>query len=132
SCGRRRSGAAECGNTSAGQRHSRDSAPPGRPTIMHVIRRRGWEIPERLATPEHIFLNRRAFIGAAAGVAALTALPRVARAQRIADLPDPTADLYPAKRNEAYKLDRPITPAEINGNYNNFYEFGPSKSIAKA
>ena len=29
---------------------------------MHVIRRRGWEIPEREATPEHIFLNRRALL----------------------------------------------------------------------
>ena len=27
---------------------------------MNVIRRRGWEIPERLATPEAVFLNRRA------------------------------------------------------------------------
>ena len=46
--------------------------------------------------------------------------------------PDPTADLYPAKRNEKYKLDRPITDEKINGNYNNFYEFGSSKHIASA
>lgn len=26
---------------------------------MNVIRRRGWEIPERLATPEHLVFNRR-------------------------------------------------------------------------
>jgi hypothetical protein len=38
---------------------------------MYVIRRRGWEIPERLATPEHLVLNRRALRAAtgAAGVA---------------------------------------------------------------
>ena len=29
---------------------------------MHVIRRRGWEIPARLATPESLFFNRRAFL----------------------------------------------------------------------
>ena len=29
---------------------------------MHVIRRRGWEIAERLATPEHLFFDRRAFV----------------------------------------------------------------------
>ena len=40
---------------------------------MHVIRRRGWEIPERLATPEHLFLNRRAFL-AAGGAACSGAL----------------------------------------------------------
>ena len=36
---------------------------------MHVIHRRGWEIPERQATPEDVFLNRRSFLGAAAGAA---------------------------------------------------------------
>jgi hypothetical protein len=100
---------------------------------MHVIRRRGWEIPEHRATPEHVFLNRRALLGAAAGAAAATLVPQVAAAQRVTDIPDPTKDLYPAKRNEKYTLgDRPITPEEINGNYNNFYEFGGSKNIAKA
>ena len=74
---------------------------------MNVIRRRGWEIPERLATPEHLFFNRRAFL--AGGASALALAPRIAAAQRVTDLatlPDPTADLYPAKRNEKYVLDR--------------------------
>ena len=50
----------------------------------------------------------------------------------VAKMPDPTADLYPAKRNEKYALDRPITDEKINGNYNNFYEFGTSKNVAAA
>jgi sulfoxide reductase catalytic subunit YedY len=97
---------------------------------MSVIRRRGWEIPDRLATPEHLFFNRRMFV---AGVSALAFAPAMAHAQRVTDaanLPDPTADLYPAKRNEKYVLDRPITDEKINGNYNNFYEFGSQKTIA--
>jgi methionine sulfoxide reductase catalytic subunit len=98
---------------------------------MHVIRRRGWEIPERLATPEHVVFNRRAFL-AASGAAALSLSPELALAQRIADLPDPTKDLYPVKRNDAYVLDRPITDEKINNSYNNFYEFGSAKTIAKA
>jgi sulfoxide reductase catalytic subunit YedY len=53
-------------------------------------------------------------------------------AQRIADLPDPSAGLYPFKRNETFKLDRPLTDEAVNGAYNNFYEFGSSKLIAKA
>src|SRR5712691_7836421 len=44
----------------------------------------------------------------------------------------PTGSLYPAKRNDKYALDRPITDEKINTNYNNFYEFGSSKTIAKA
>ena len=41
---------------------------------MHVICRRGWEIPERFATPEHLFLDRRGFL-AAGGAAALRSRP---------------------------------------------------------
>jgi len=99
---------------------------------MNVIRRRGWEVPERLATPEHMFLNRRDLLGAAAGAAAMGLAPSAALAQRVTDIPDPTADLYPAKRNEKYTLDRPLTDEKLNANYNNFYEFGPSKNIVKA
>src|SRR5215468_9807717 len=98
---------------------------------MHVIRRRGWQIPERLATPEHLFFNRRALL-AAGGAAALSLSPKVGLAQRISDLPDPTKDLYPASRNEKYVLDRPVTDEKINTNYNNFYEFGSSKNVTRA
>ncbi len=97
---------------------------------MNIIRRRGWEMPEHLATPEHMFLNRRAFLTGGTAVAAIGLAP-VAQAQRVSDIPDPTIDLYPARRNEAYKLDRPITDETINGNYNNFYEFGMQKQIAR-
>jgi sulfoxide reductase catalytic subunit YedY len=100
---------------------------------MNIIRRRGWEIPERELTPEHLFFNRRGFL--AGGASALALGPRAAMAQRVTDLanlPDPTADLYPAKRNEKYVLDRPITDEKVNGNYNNFYEFGSQKTIAAA
>ena len=98
---------------------------------MHVIRRRGWQVPEHHATPEHLFFNRRALL-AAAGAAALALSPKLAPAQRIADLPDPTNDLYPVQRNDKYALDRPITDETINGNYNNFYEFSSAKTVAKA
>src|SRR3954471_4530564 len=103
-----------------------------RSTPMNVIRRRGWEIPERFATPEHLFFNRRDFLAAAAtGAGALALTPRLAMAQRIADLPDPSKDLYPAKQNEKFTLDRAVTEEKINLNYNNFYEFSSNKSLAK-
>src|SRR5882762_1448676 len=100
---------------------------------MYVIRRRGWEIPEHQATPEGVYLNRRNFISTAVAAAATALAPEIASAQRVTDIPDPTKDLYPAKRNEKYGIgDRPITPEEINANYNNFYEFGTSKNVNKA
>ena len=79
--------------------------------------------------------SRRRLLAAGAGAGALALTPRLAAAQRMSDaakLPDPTADLYPAKRNPKYTLDRPITDEKINGDYNNFYEFGTSKHIAEA
>ncbi len=98
---------------------------------MNIIHRRGWEMPERLATPEHLFLNRRSFM-AATGAVAVALAPAAAVAQRASDLPDPTKDLYPVKRNEKFVLDRPVTEEKINLNYNNFYEFGSSKTVARA
>ena len=76
---------------------------------MLIKTRAGWEIPESQATPEAIFMDRRRFIAAGAGLIAGAALPEMALAQGA----DPTLDLYPAKRNEAYKLDRPVTDEEL-------------------
>jgi sulfoxide reductase catalytic subunit YedY len=92
---------------------------------MHVIRRKGWEIPESLATPETMFLGRRKFLVGLGAVGAIAATARGARA----DNADPSASLYPAKRNPAYTLDRDVTPEKYNLNYNNFYEFSTSKHI---
>ena len=96
---------------------------------MNVIRRRRWELPEGTATPEHLFFDRRGFLAA---TGALLAAPGAAAAQRVADIPDPSASLYPVKRNDKYMLDRPITDEAINTTYNNFYEFGSSKTISRA
>ena len=98
---------------------------------MHVIRRRGWEIPERDATPEHLFLNRRAFLAGdrRRRAVAVAGACRGAARHRPAG---PEPNLYPAKRNEKYMLDRPVTDEKINTNYNNFYEFGSTKPIARA
>jgi sulfoxide reductase catalytic subunit YedY len=87
-----------------------------------------WDMSENLATPESAFLNRRQLIQAA-GLGALSIgatglLPSNAYAEA-----DPTADLYPVKRNEAFKLDRDLTPEDVNQKYNNFYEFGSHKQI---
>ena len=92
---------------------------------MPVIRRKDWEIPERLATPEALFLDRRSVLAGLGAAAALAVSGRRA----LADDPDPSAGLYPAKRNPAYTLDRDITPEKYNLTYNNFYEFSTSKKV---
>ena len=91
---------------------------------MHMLHLRGWEMPESQATPESIYLSRRALLGGAGALAASAMLSSNARADA-----DPTADLYPAKRNDKFALDRDLTPESKAGNYNNFYEYGTDKYI---
>ncbi len=120
---------------------------------MPIKIRRGWELPESAATPEHVFHDRRRLLKAAAAGPILLAAPgilagcdeapdRAAQATRntqvaaagtsdAADAADPSAHLYPVARNLRYRLDREITPAELATTYNNYYEFGSSKNIWK-
>ena len=102
---------------------------------MLIKRPRGWEMPESEATPESVFLNRRRFIkGAGLGVGAIavgTPLLMSAGSSGAVDA-DPSAELYPVMRNPAYKLDRDITDEMVASTYNNFYEFGSHKRIARA
>jgi sulfoxide reductase catalytic subunit YedY len=92
---------------------------------MLIKRRRGWELPEAMATPETLFFDRRQLLLGlgAAGLVGATGL-RSARA-------DTATDLYPAKRIDSYKLDRDLTEEKVATTYNNFYEFGTSKNIVK-
>ncbi|ETX07629.1 MAG: hypothetical protein ETSY2_10170, partial [Candidatus Entotheonella gemina] len=103
---------------------------------MHYHPRPAWAIPEHEATPESVFFNRRAFLkgslGAAAGgvVGVGSTLTATAEAADKEAPKDQTLDMYPAKRNPAFTLDRPLTNAEEAAKFNNFYEFGPVKTIS--
>jgi len=98
---------------------------------MLIRRRRGWELPERQATPEGLYLDRRRLIQAMglglATSAASLALPGLAAAED--KTPDPTAHFYPATRNDKFGAPQPITQERLAVTYNNFYEFGADKSI---
>lgn len=108
---------------------------------MLIKKRRGWEIPESMATPEGVFLNRRRFLRTAGMAASSIGAASIlgvsdnghglsgARAQQAAD---PSANLYPFEANDAFKLDRSLTDEALATAYNNFYEFGSHKRIAKA
>jgi sulfoxide reductase catalytic subunit YedY len=96
---------------------------------MHILKRHGWEIPEHQATSESAFLNRRSLMAAAGiGLGTLAAAPALA-AKKPPEV-DPTASLYPVKRNEAFTVERALTEERIAAGYNNFYEFGFTKYIA--
>ncbi len=101
---------------------------------MLIKIRRGWELPERVTTPESLFRNRRQVIkgiGAIGSIAALgTVAPGSARAtHEEGSTDDPSAGLYPVAENSAYRLDRELTPEKFSTHYNNYYEFGSQKEI---
>lgn len=103
---------------------------------MLIGRHRGWEIPEQLATPEALVMGRRAAIGAAAGLALA---PAAANAQFFGKLlgntpATPAKPRLPlsATPNDRYKPGRALTDEKEATNYNNYYEFGLSKSVAGA
>ncbi len=117
--------------------------------MVLIKKNRCWEIPECEATPEHIFMDRRALIKriGIAGLSALGVMTGFGNAfgaeikrknkskptnfittgniQKIG-IPKP---LYPAKRNPEFTLDRPVTDEKIASTYNNFYEFTNLKKI---
>jgi len=99
---------------------------------MLIKTKRGWELPDSAATPEHVFLARRRLCQAiAAGPILLAAgAPLGFRPARAAD--DPSAALYPMAQNPRYKLDRPLTLEADATSYNNYYEFGSSKDVVDA
>ncbi len=96
---------------------------------MHTITPPRWALPERLVTPEPVYLNRRQWLAGAgliAGAAALPAMPALAAGPGEPWEPAPTT-------NPGYAdAGRPVTPAELNTTYNNFYEFGSHKEIYDA
>lgn len=84
---------------------------------MYIKIPRGWEIPEREATPEDSYSSRRTLLrtmGFAGVVGSLTG--------SLSGAPENSSP-YPAKRNSKYTLDRPLTAERVATGYNNFYEF---------
>ena len=94
---------------------------------MLIKRMKGWELPESKTTSESQYLNRRSMVRAMGFGAASIALPAQLMAQDKSA--DPSAGLYPARRNDKYGVPTPMTAEKLATTYNNFYEFGTDKSI---
>jgi sulfoxide reductase catalytic subunit YedY len=113
---------------------------------IHLPRR--FDLPERLATPESVYLDRRRLLAALGFGGLALALPTQLACggenpgpQPDAPLPaaelDPTqpalgdrfAGRFPAERNPLYTLpQRPLTDERTAATHNNFYEFTVDKS----
>ncbi len=97
----------------------------------NLIFRKSWQQDGLKETPENAFLNRRQLMGGLGAIGAVGAMGGYSATAAIA-AEDPSAGLYPVKRNDNFKLDRDLTPEDVNNTYNNFYEFGSHKQISKA
>ena len=80
---------------------------------MHIVRQRGWEIPESQVTPEHAMMNRRSLL---AGAGAMTILPALTARAAVAT-------------NPAFTAGRALTDEKYATTYNNYYEFSESKNV---
>src|SRR5262245_6964743 len=89
---------------------------------MLIKRPKGWELPERAATTEGLYLGRREAVKAMG----LGAVAIVAPGLALAD------GKYPAPRNAKYGTPEPITADKLATTYNNFYEFSDDKDLWRA
>ena len=96
----------------------------------NIICRKSWELVGLEETPESAFLNRRQLMAGVGAIGGAIGLSGFSAGSALA-AEDPSAGLYPFKRNEAFTLDRDLTPEKVNSTYNNFYEFGSHKQISK-
>ncbi|HEY9646709.1 MAG TPA: protein-methionine-sulfoxide reductase catalytic subunit MsrP [Chroococcidiopsis sp.] len=91
-----------------------------------------WQLPEKRVTPESVFWNRRAFLKGLAGAgiagAALPLLGCQAKTSSEAPLAN-TASLSATPNASFTDPGRPITNEMLAATYNNFYEFGGTKTI---
>lgn len=93
-----------------------------------------WQLPEKLITSESAFVNRRKFIkqvvgaGLAASILPLQGCDRTSASFHTTQTPYPNLPQNPNFTN----LPSATTPEDLATRYNNYYEFGGSKSIWEA
>jgi sulfoxide reductase catalytic subunit YedY len=96
--------------------------------IMLITSRPSWAISETEVTPEDVYINRRVWLRTA-GFAGLGLMGAASCIGGFASTVVAAIGGYPAMRNNAYVLDRDLTPEKEATTYTNFYEFGSSKNI---
>ena len=100
-----------------------------------IPRSKNWEMPERQATSEQAYMDRRKFVQklglAGAGLLSTLSCGNAKGGDEVdwsaQTTATPTSDLYPAARNAAFALDRPLTDEGVAATHNNFYEFTTNK-----
>jgi sulfoxide reductase catalytic subunit YedY len=95
---------------------------------MLIRKPRGWELPEREATPESAVLGRRRVLGAL-GFGTIGALSGCAVGLGADVKPTPPPPPLRATRDSRFSHDGKLTDEKQAGRYNNFYEFSQDKDV---
>jgi sulfoxide reductase catalytic subunit YedY len=96
---------------------------------MLIRTRKPWDVIDHHTTDETVYMNRRSFLRSL-GIAG-TGLVGASLSQFTPPAMALPINGFPATRNQAFKLDRPITNEKEATTYTNFYEFGSSKNISR-
>jgi methionine sulfoxide reductase catalytic subunit len=96
-----------------------------------------WSLPESQTTPERVYFTRRQVLKGLLGLSTAIVAPSLVGCQTTT--PDPLKQALDRPPLADYgtnpdfaALDRPLTDPLLAGQYNNFYEFGGTKSIWRA
>ena len=99
---------------------------------MLIRSRKPWDVIDHKTTDENVYLNRRSLLRAmgiaGAGLASASVVGE-SFAPLVSSASAASITGFPATRNPAFTLDRPVTIEEEATTYTNFYEFGSSKNI---
>ncbi|MEC7189588.1 MAG: protein-methionine-sulfoxide reductase catalytic subunit MsrP [Pseudomonadota bacterium] len=99
---------------------------------MLIRSRKPWDVIDYKTTDENVYLNRRSLlraIGIAGAGLASASFVGGEFAPMVSSVRAASIIGFPATRNPAFTLDRPVTEEEEATTYTNFYEFGSSKNI---
>lgn len=91
---------------------------------MLILRPKGFELKARDATPQSLYVNRRAIIAGLSAATGIAAMPNAAMAKP--SKPEDYKALASLKTD--YTVADPKTPWKAVTEYNNYYEFGTNKS----
>jgi sulfoxide reductase catalytic subunit YedY len=99
--------------------------------MSHIFIPKPWSmVSENAVTPEATYMTRRRFLAGVGKISLASAVWLSGCVPEAKSNPDPAThwnsaekEIYPAKRNDRFVLDRPMTVEAVAGRYNNFYEF---------
>ncbi|MGL5131968.1 MAG: molybdopterin-dependent oxidoreductase, partial [Planktothrix sp.] len=96
-----------------------------------------WEISENQITPESVFMNRRRFMKSLIGAGLTASALSLTGCQATSKTANPANNLVQEisdfnKNPNFAEVNRPITSEDVATKYNNFYEYGGTKSIWQA